>query len=67
MTGEVHRWDTDMDVHKFLKLNDDKTEYIIIGTYKNLQYVADTDITIGDETIRASNFVRDLGFCLIRN
>ena len=46
----------------FLKLNDDKTEYIIIGTYKNLQYVADTDITIGDETIRASNFVRDLGF-----
>ena len=46
----------------FLKLNDDKTEYIIIGTYKNLQYVADTDITIGDETITASDFVRDLGF-----
>ena len=46
----------------FLKLNDSKTEYIIIGTYKNLQYVADTDITIGDETITASDFVRDLGF-----
>ena len=46
----------------FLKLNDDKTEYIIIGTYKNLQYVADADVTIGDETITASDFVRDLGF-----
>ena len=45
----------------FLKLNDEKTEYIIIGTYKNLQYVADTDITIGDETITASDFMRDLG------
>ena len=46
----------------FLKLNDEKTEYIIIGTYKNLQYVADTDITIGDETITASDFMRDLSF-----
>ena len=46
----------------FLKLNDEKTEYIIIGTYKNLQYVADTDITIGDETITATDFVRDLSF-----
>ena len=46
----------------FLKLNDEKTEYIIIGTYKNLQYVADTDITIGDETITASDFMRDPSF-----
>ena len=46
----------------FLKLNNDKTKYIIIGTYKNLQYVSDTDITIGDDTITASDFVRDLGF-----
>ena len=46
----------------FLKLNDEKTKYIIIGTYKNLQYVADTDITIADETITASDFMRDLGF-----
>ena len=46
----------------FLKLNDEKTKYVIIGTYKNLQYVADTDITIGDETITASDFMKDLGF-----
>ena len=46
----------------FLKLNDEKTEYVIIGTYKNLQYVADTDIAIGNETITASDFMRDLGF-----
>ena len=51
----------------FLKLNDEKTKYVIIGTYKNLQYVADTDITIGNETITASGFVRDLVFGLIRN
>ena len=46
----------------FLKLNDEKTKYIIKGTYTNLQYVADTDITIGDETITACDFVRDLSF-----
>ena len=46
----------------FLKLNDEKTQYIITGTYKNLQYVADTDITIGYETITASDFMRDLSF-----
>ena len=46
----------------FLKLNNEKTEYVIIGTYKNLQYVADRDITIGNETITASDFMRDLSF-----
>ena len=69
--GDNHRYRTQLEkcideiqtwMHtNFLKLNDDKTEYIIIGTYKNLQYVADKDITIGDETITASDFVRDLG------
>ena len=44
-----------------LKLNDDKTEFIIIGTRQQLAKVSVDSLQIGNETITSSSEVKNLG------
>ena len=44
-----------------LKMNDSKTEYILIGTPHQLAKCSQSPITIGDSVIPPSNHVRNLG------
>ena len=44
-----------------LKLNDDKTEFIVFGTRQSLSSVDDTTICIGNDTISNKHIVRNLG------
>ena len=44
-----------------LMLNDDKTEFMIIGTHQQLAKVNVNNIRVGDHDIRKSRFVRNLG------
>ena len=46
----------------FLKLNDDKTEFLIIGTPQQLAKVNTTSIKIGQDNIQKSEAVRNPGF-----
>ena len=46
----------------FLKLNDDKTEFLIIGTPQQLTKVTTTSIKIGQDSIQKSEAARNLGF-----
>ena len=45
----------------YLKLNDDKTEFIILGTPQNLTKITTSQLKIGDCTIKASNQVKNIG------
>jgi hypothetical protein len=45
----------------FLKLNDDKTELIFLGTSKNLAKLSVNTVQIGDSTIESSKTVRNIG------
>ena len=45
----------------FLKLNDDKTEFIILGSSHNLSKVTTKSISIESHTIMSSNCVRNIG------
>ena len=45
-----------------LKLNEDKTEVIMIGTKNNLKKVEDLRVKIGDDIIQPTKSVRNLGF-----
>ena len=45
----------------FLKLNDSKTEFLIIGTKSHLQKLTVDTIMIGDESIAASPSARNIG------
>ncbi len=44
-----------------LKMNDSKTEYILIGTPQQLAKCSQSPITIGDSVIPPSDHVRNLG------
>jgi len=44
-----------------LKLKEDKTEVVLIGTRQQLAKVNVTSIAVGDETIEAKPSVRNLG------
>ena len=44
-----------------LKLNDNETEYLHIGTRKQLEKVKFSSITVGDALIEAKPEVRNLG------
>ena len=46
----------------FLKLNDEKTEFIMFGTKQQLSKVRSTSITIGDDSIDSVNQVCNLGY-----
>ena len=54
---ELRHW---MNVNK-LKLNDDKSEFIIFGTTKSLKQVKTRNIRIGNCTINAVSSVRNIG------
>ena len=45
----------------YLKLNDDKTDYIILGSKNSLQKVSTIPITIGDSKIQPSVQVKNTG------
>ena len=57
---EIRSW---MVSHK-LKLNDDKTEFIIISSPHNSKEVNQLSIKIGNETIVTTKSVRNLGFIM---
>ena len=44
-----------------LKLNDDKTEFIMFGTKQQLNKTTPTQITIGNDIIRCAEAVKNLG------
>ena len=49
-----------------LKLNDDKTEFIILGTRQQLAKLSDVSIRIGSTTVPPVDYVHNLGFFLDR-
>ena len=44
-----------------LKLNDAKTEFLVLGTQKQLKNITDINIRIGDNIIEPTDFIRNLG------
>ena len=46
----------------FLKLNDSKTEFILLGTRYQLQMINEISIKIGDAFIQPTDCVRNLGY-----
>ncbi|XP_060604137.1 uncharacterized protein LOC132756992 [Ruditapes philippinarum] len=53
--------------NNMLKINADKTEVIIFTSQRNQQHVETITVTIGDENIKPSNSVRNLGAILDNN
>ena len=49
-----------------LKLNDDKTEFIILGTRQQLAKLSDVSIRIGSTTVLPVDYVCNLSFFLDR-
>ena len=47
-----------------LKLNSDKTEFILFGTQQQLSKVDDISLHIGSDTIKPTDHVRNLGFVM---
>ena len=52
----------DWMTHNLLKLNEDKTEFIVFGTRKQLEKVDTIAIKIGTETITPTDMVCNLGY-----
>ena len=50
-----------------LKLNDKKTEFVIVGTNQQLSKLKDISVRVGNETINPVETVRDLGYYLDKN
>ena len=50
-----------MDEENFLKLNDSKTEFLVMGSSKQLKQLNSSTIRIGDENITASASARNIG------
>ena len=50
-----------------LKLNDDKTEFLVIRTKQQLSKVEDLSIQIGQDKINGSAYMRNLGFYFNQN
>ena len=48
--------------HNLLKLNEDKTEFIVFGTRQQLEKVDTIAIKIGTETITPTDMVHNLGY-----
>ena len=59
---DIRRWMT----LNMLKLNDDKTEFIILGTRQQLTKLSDVSIRIGSTTVLPVDYVCNLGFFLDR-
>ena len=45
----------------FLKLHDEKTEVIFLGSHQNLSKLTVNSIQIGDSVVEKSNSVRNIG------
>ena len=58
--NEINVWMT----QNLLKLNSDKTEFILFGTRHQLSKVDDINIQIGSDIIKPANHVRNLGFVM---
>ena len=58
--AEINSW---MAIN-FLKLNDSKTEFIIIGTNQNIVKVSEWTVSVGDAEVLPSMTVRDIGAML---
>ena len=56
-----------MDVNNKLKLNDEKTEFIVFGTPAGLRKVITSTILVGNKLIKASSSVRNIGAYLDQN
>ena len=50
-----------------LKLNDNKTEIVLIGSRQQLQHLPDINIHIGNETVKPVNKARNLGIIFDSN
>ena len=48
-------------LHNLLKLNDGKTEVLLIGSPHHLRNVSKTTVTVGDSKISNSSDIRNLG------
>ena len=59
---DIRRWMT----LNMLKLNDDETEFIILGTRQQLAKLSDVSIRIGNTTVLPVDYVCNLGFFLDR-
>ena len=59
---DIRRWMT----LNMLKLNDDKTKFIILGTRQQLAKLSDVSIRIGSTTVLPVDYVCNLGFFLDR-
>ena len=58
--NEINIWMT----QNLLKLNSDKTKFILFGTRHQLSKVDDISIQIGNDTVKPANHVRNLGFVM---
>ena len=61
--SEIRQW---MLVNK-LKINDNKTEFLIMGSRQQLQKVNIPEITVGDAQIKSTSNVRNLGVIFDEN
>ena len=50
--------------HNYLKLNDSKTDFMIIGSAHNLKHINTSHITIGEEQVAPSHCVKNIGATL---
>ena len=48
-------------IHDKLMLNDDKTEFLLIGTRRQLEKIQIDNLSIGDSAVPASTLARNLG------
>lgn len=55
--SEVRLW----MANNYLKLNDDKTEFMILGSAHNLKKIKTTAVTVGDTKVAASSCVKNIG------
>jgi hypothetical protein len=55
--SEVRKW----MAQNYLKLNDDKTDFIIMGSKKNLNKVSTTHVKIGGVSIKAADKITNIG------
>ena len=60
---EIRKW---MGMN-LLKLNNDKTEFLMVGTQYQLSVAGDLGITIGQDLIKSCSVVRNLGVMFDRN
>ena len=55
--GEIRKWMG----RNVLKLNDDKSEFLMVGTQYQLSVAGDLGITLGQDLIKSCSIVQNLG------